>query len=269
LGASILKAGLRLWNAEMENPAAVIKIVRHNLFRPTSLIHEAGHQVAHITGWTEQLASLIEGELAAESMEMAAAWGGWASEIAADIFAFAHTGYASVAALHDILAGKPSFVFNYIPGDPHPICYIRVLLETQMCTHFYGSNGPWNELEYSWKRTYPMASAPDAIRGLLERSIPIMAKIVNISFHKPMRAFNGKSLVEMVDPRQVGPPALADLERSAGGALYTSRHWLSTECLRITALCGYLAATKPARCQEFMKQQEDWMLRLGAALQAV
>ena len=31
-------------------PAAAIKITRHNLLRPTSLIHETFHQVAHLTG---------------------------------------------------------------------------------------------------------------------------------------------------------------------------------------------------------------------------
>ena len=56
LGASILKAGLRLWDGTGVNPVAAIKITRHNLHRPTALIHEAGHQVAHIVGWNEELA---------------------------------------------------------------------------------------------------------------------------------------------------------------------------------------------------------------------
>src|SRR5690606_14261502 len=54
LGASILKAGLRLWDGTSLNPVAAIKITRHNLLRPTALIHEAGHQVAHIVGWNEE-----------------------------------------------------------------------------------------------------------------------------------------------------------------------------------------------------------------------
>ena len=35
LGASILKAGLRLWDGQTESAVAAIKIVRHNLYRPT------------------------------------------------------------------------------------------------------------------------------------------------------------------------------------------------------------------------------------------
>jgi hypothetical protein len=36
LGASILKAGLRLWDRTSINPVAAIKITRHNLYRPTA-----------------------------------------------------------------------------------------------------------------------------------------------------------------------------------------------------------------------------------------
>ena len=57
LGASILKAGLRLWDGGDLSPVAAVKITRHNLLRPTAAIHEAGHQVAHITGWNDELAS--------------------------------------------------------------------------------------------------------------------------------------------------------------------------------------------------------------------
>src|SRR5688572_24814646 len=99
LGASILKAGLRLWDGTSLNPVAAIKITRHNLIRPTALIHEAGHQAAHIVGWTEELSSKLATYLEHAPSGVAEIWASWASEIAADAFAFVHTGYASVAAL--------------------------------------------------------------------------------------------------------------------------------------------------------------------------
>src|SRR5918994_7461833 len=122
LGASIMKAGLRLWDDTSMNPVAAIKITRHNLLRPTALIHEAGHQVAHIAGWNEELASALGAGLGDAPAGVAEAWASWASEIAADAFAFVHTGYASVAALHDVLAGEGTFVFQHAAADPHPIC---------------------------------------------------------------------------------------------------------------------------------------------------
>lgn len=51
-------------NGTSEKPATVIKITRYNLYRPTSLLHEAGHQVAHIVGWNEELASALAAGLA-------------------------------------------------------------------------------------------------------------------------------------------------------------------------------------------------------------
>ena len=133
LGASILKAGLRLWDAGAASPVAAVKITRHNLLRPTAVIHEAGHQVAHIAGWNQELSAALSQGLAGSSGELGRRLVGWASEIAADAVAFVHTGFASVAALHDVLAGETSSVFRHTPGDPHPICYLRVLLGVEMC----------------------------------------------------------------------------------------------------------------------------------------
>ena len=47
LGAAILSAGVRLWDAAHPSPAAAIKLTRHNLSFPTAMWHETGHQAAH------------------------------------------------------------------------------------------------------------------------------------------------------------------------------------------------------------------------------
>ena len=120
LGAAILKAGLRLWDGGTLSAVAAVKIAFHNLFRPTALIHEAGHQFAHITGWNENWRRPWRGALPGASREVAEVWGSWASEIAADTFAFAHTGYAAVVGLCDVLSGDEATVFQPRPGDPAP-----------------------------------------------------------------------------------------------------------------------------------------------------
>ena len=267
LGASILKAGLRLWDGSTESLVAAIKIVRHNLYRPTALIHEAGHQFAHIIGWNSELASALETELATESQEVAEVWASWASEIAADTFAFAHTGYAAVAGLHDVLAGGDRFIFRHRIGDPHPISYIRVLLGTQMCRQFFGA-GPWDNLAQAWIRSHSLENARSGVRELLRRSLPLLPKVVELSLTKPMRAFKGRSLVVLLDPQRVQPAALIELEKQAGPALYTSHYWVQTEPVRLLGLTGYRAAILPERAGETLQQQKDWMLRLGKTLQA-
>jgi len=259
LGASILRAGLRLWDGGTLSPAAAIKITRQNLLRPTALIHESGHQVAHILGWNEELAGAL-GQGLAESPEVAEAWAAWSSEIAADCFAFVHTGYGSVAALHDVVSGGAT-VFRRVPADPHPVAYVRVLLGVQMCVRFYGA-GPWDDLARAWVAAYPLRAAEPGTRALVERSLPLLPRIVEICLRTPMRAFGGRPLTAWVDPLRVRPDALAQLARDAGGSI-ASPHWLGRESLRLLALSSLRYATEPERAAEIAKDCEAWMLRLG------
>ena len=73
----------------------------------------------------------------ADSPPVADLWGS-ASEVAADTFAFAHAGYASVAALHDVTPANRPRCSPLRPLDPHPIAYLRVLLNTEMGRRFHG-----------------------------------------------------------------------------------------------------------------------------------
>ncbi len=267
LGASILKAGLRLWDGGEASPVAAIKIVRHNLLRPTALVHEAGHQVAHTVGWNEELAATLAAGLAPYGSALAGVWASWASEIAADAFAFVHTGYASVASLHDVLSGEPSQVLLYVAGDPHPTSYIRVLIGTQMCRHVYGE-GPWDELTASWVALQPLRDADAGTRNLLEGSIRMLPQIASLTLDTPMRAFGGRSIRALVRPEQASPAALQEMSVRLGPALFTSMHWIWTECVRLMALTGLQMATTPAETAGILNLQEEAMLRLGGALQA-
>ena len=74
LGASILRAGVRLWDRANPSPVAAIKMTRHNSGHPTALLHETGHQVAHLTGWNQELAAALASRLSARSTELAGAW---------------------------------------------------------------------------------------------------------------------------------------------------------------------------------------------------
>jgi hypothetical protein len=268
LGASLLRAGLRLYAGASLSRVAGLKIARQNLHqRPTALVHETGHQIAAILGWNAELAALLDRELGRTSAGVARTWAGWASEIAADTYAFAFTGYGSVAALHDVVSGGPT-VFSLVPGDPHPLAYLRVLLATELTERTFGPSGPWNDLARAWVSSYPLADASPSVRALIEESIPLLGRIAELCLLAPMRAFEGRPLVELVDPLRVRPEALAELERTAGPALTTSPHWVRTEGLRMLALTSYRAATDPERFAEITQQYEDWMLRLGAPLAA-
>ena len=267
-GASILKAGLRLWDGGQTCPVAVIKITHHNLLRPTALVHEAGHQVAHITGWNDELSAAIGRALhdAGTPASTAQAWAGWASEIAADTFAFAHTGFASLAALHDVLAAEPALAFRHIPGDPHPLSYLRVLLVAEMCSHCFDA-GPWDGLAAAWQALHPLALADVETQTLVRDSLPHLRLVARVCLEQPMNAFGGRPLRSLVQPERVSPKAMSDLAERIGPALFTSAHWLWSEPLRIVALTGLKLALAPRDFQPILELQRQSMLRLGGALQ--
>jgi hypothetical protein len=266
LGASMLKAGMRLWDGGAENPVAAIKIARHNLLRPTALIHEAGHQVAFMTGWNRELAETLNTGLQDAPNGVAEAWSSWSSEIAADAFAFVHTGYASVAALHDVLSGEGGVVFQHAEGDPHPISFLRVLLGVEMCRRFYG-DGPWDALAVAWTASYPLQHADARTHRLVADSIPMLPRIVKLTLNSPQRAFKGRALPQLILPERVSPQALKSMDERLGVSLFTSMHWLWTECLRMIALTGWQVGASSAAAIEILRVQKEAMLRLGGAVQ--
>ena len=265
VGASILKAGLRLWDGS-DSPTAVIKATRHNLHPGTALFHESGHQVAHLTGWTEDLAEAFRTKLC-DDRQLAGNWAGWASEIVADVHAFVHTGFAAVASLHDVLAGDDRMVFRFIPGDPHPLAYLRVLLGVEMCRHAYGA-GPWDDLAGAWIEFHPLEHAGEDAAALIRESIPIIPRVAELSLRHPVRGFRGRSICDLVNPDRVNPARLVEMERQLGAALYTSTQWIWTESIRLLALAGLRMATMPDRAAQIVAQQQAWMMTLGGAAQA-
>lgn len=261
LGASVLKSGLRLWDGTVENPVATIKVTRHNLLRPSSIIHEAGHQVAHMLGWTSEAARALHDGLGSASLGKL--WAGWASEVIADAFAHVHTGFAAAVALHDVLDGENETVFRYLPGDPHPIAYVRVLMAIEMCRRTFGE-GPWDRLAATWRVKHRLDQSPRDIRGPLEESVRVLPRIVEVLLYESYRAFGGRPLTWLINPARVSPEALTQLERAAGAAAFTSPYWAWNEAIRLMALTGYRAGTDAQALQRGVTEQEQWMLRLGA-----
>lgn len=247
LGASVLKSNTLLWDQRTESPAAAIKLVLHNQNRPTALIHESGHEVAHIVGWNEELAAKLFDGIHDSSNELAQVWSTWASEIAADAVAFVITGHASIAGLHDVLAGQDAFVFAMRPLDPHPVAFLRILLTIEWARAAFADDihAPWEDMRAAWFQAYPPQNAPPAVQDLIGRSLPLLPRIASIVLNTPMKSFNGRALTDLVDPGRVSPSALRHMEDRVGTSLYTSSHWIWTESLRLLALTGLQFATQP------------------------
>ena len=189
--------------------------------------------------------------------------GAWAigQEIAADAFAFVHTGYAAVASLHDVVAGSTGSVIQYNLGDPHPISYLRVLLGLEMCRQWFGL-GPWDDLETSWTGFYQPRNRSSHGAQVIESCLPVLPQAVAIILKQRYRAFGQKALSDVIDPRRVKPQELYKLEHIAGPGLFTNHGWIWKEALRLLALSGLKIATSEHPADEY-KRQEEWMQKLG------
>jgi hypothetical protein len=256
-GASILRAGVRLWAPGAIMPVAAIKIVRHNLYRPTSLFHETGHQVAHLTGWTDALRDALARALANDD-ELRTMWTPWASEIAADVFAFLHTGYASVAALYDVV-GDTTTIMRWPIGDPHPIGYLRTALGCTFSSACFGAKGPWVALLHAMQTRHPISQAEPTASALIERSLLAMPRIAAACLNAGVPALGRRPMTEVLPPTRVSPEALTQLERTAGNALWSSPHWRQSEGIRIIALAGLREAELPETAPQWIDRARSWL----------
>lgn len=262
LGASILKAGLRLWDRKGINPVAIIKIVRHNLFRPTALIHEVGHQVAYQLDWNQELASALRKGLHSFGQQTANVWSSWASEIAADTFAFVCCGYGAIATLHDVLAGTNGLVFMFHPGDPHPIPYLRVLLGIQMCKQVFGS-GHWDQLAQHWKAQYPLSNAPGTLADWLNNSQPVLEKVAEIVLSQPMEAFQGQSILQLIDTSHLHPHRLNTWGNRYGPINSWPLKELYSNSLQMLALFMHRQTEDGFQNQYHRSEVGNWLMKLG------
>lgn len=261
IGAAILRAGVRLWDGRV-SPAAAIKVTRHNLFRPTSLVHETGHQVAHLIGWNREAAVSIRNVLS-DDPQLAAIWSSWTSEITADCYAFAHCGFGAVAALHDVVANEIETVMHLAIGDPHPISYIRVLLGVAMCREAFGA-GPWDDLAAAWIVIHPLTGARRDAAEVLRRSVPRLPALAQSLLRRQLSCFGARSLVGIVDPTLVSPASLEKLRVSAGASLFSSAHLVRREPLRVLALTGLQVAIDPRRTTDHVDNFARFAQTLGA-----
>ena len=260
IGASILRVGARLWDESL-SPAAAIKMTHFGLCPPTSFVHETGHQVAHLTGWTGELASALHATLDPVSPVAAEIWRGWASEVAADAYAFALLGYAPLPSLASVVDGPTRSVFRLLVGDPHPFGWLRVLLQAALCRDWFGP-GPWDGMAQVWMARHPLNQAPALAAEVARASLPQLPALAHACLRTPMRAFGGLPLSALADPRRVDPAELERFAARAGSSLYTSTYLRRLESMRIlawTALSGMNTTTTP---------MEGWLQSLGGELHA-
>jgi hypothetical protein len=258
LGAAIMKAGLRLWDGST-SPAALIKITYHNLYRPTAVLHECGHQVAHLLGWNRELAETMYNGVKDKSTAAAKVFAGWSSEIAADAIALVCTGFAAVAALHDVVDGEGEAVFMYSEADPHPIAFIRVLLNCAMCRHLFG-HGPWQQMEEQWLANHPLTEAGDEAAGLIEKLMPLLPAVAAAILQTKQAAFGNKPITALADVQKVSPQQLLKQD----GQLQASPFFKAEKMgLQYVALSGYKIGTGLGNIGGELNKMQAFLINTG------
>jgi hypothetical protein len=264
LGASILRAGVRLWDKANPSPAAAIKITRHNLGHPTALLHEVGHQASHQTGWNAELAATFDATLRGRSRELAELWSSWSSEVAADVFAFCLAGWAPVPALANVVDGTSRDVYRLIPGDPHPFPFVRVVFNAALCRSWFGQ-GPWDTTARAWLGRHEPSQHGDVGR-LAALSIGALNELVDVCTRRSFDAFRGAPLSRFADPRRVSPDALAEFAQRAGAALDTSEYLARREPLRVFTYLATQAIADSSNTAVHRARLRDWLGRLDHSL---
>lgn len=263
LGAAILQAGVRLWDSAHPSPAAAIKLTRHNLSFPTAMLHETGHQVAHLTGWNAELAELLHARLTTRSREVAEIWSSWSSEIAADVHAFGQAGWTPAFALSNVVDGSTAAVYRLLPGDPHPYPFVRVLFNVALCRTWFGP-GPWDDLATTWLARHPVERAPVDVAGITRASLEALPDIVSTCTRQPMHAFRGAPFSSVIDPRRVSPRELAAFGATSGEALASSAYLRRRDPLRVFAVLAGRSVEDPSNAGDHRSKLRRWVTDLGA-----
>ncbi len=144
VGASILKAGWVMgWQCEQRG----IKVTSTISTGQRAIMHETGHQMAHILNWNEELSAALNNELTNHAPMVRGSLFEVVERNGGGCIAFVHTGFAAVAALHDVVSGMPHAYLPITSNDPH-LYLLRqgAHMNIEMCRQFYGA-GPWDDLE--------------------------------------------------------------------------------------------------------------------------
>ena len=172
----------------------------------------------------------------------------------------------TVAALYDVVSDAAA-ILRWPVGDPHPIGWLRTALGCAFSSLCFGETGPWAQLLRAMDSHYPVRLADASAQPLLLRSRAAMPRIAAACLSAPVPALGGQPMTAVHDPARVSPEALAELEHSAGKALWTSPHWRRAEGIRIVALAGLREAERPETAPHWINRARSW-LTSGQALAA-
>ncbi|MEO1007507.1 MAG: hypothetical protein AAFX79_02990 [Planctomycetota bacterium] len=218
-GAAIRRARTRLPGGA-PSPVAIVRIPRERMVGTgiaSSLVHEAGHQVA---GLLDLVASLRRDlgrarTARSNSLDPWELWQRWISEILADAWAIGKLGPAATSGLMGVVSLPLAFVFRVGLDGPHPFPWIRVVLSCRVGNTVY-PDPIWSQLERSWRTMYPLDGAPAKTREIVQQLESTMDPFIDrMLSHRVSRA-NGDELRRIVRHGSRTPRALRSSRARVG-----------------------------------------------------
>src|ERR1700734_2969976 len=210
-GGAIRRARTRLPGGD-PSPVAIIKIPHERMIGSgiaSSLVHETGHEAAHLLGLLQPLRALLRWrqQAGAGSAQAWGYWERWISEVVADFWGVAKVGVASTLGLISLVSLPRAFVFRIDIRDPHPTPWIRVKLSCALGRELY-PHPQWELVAKLWEMLYPMDGLDEKQKAVLEgidASIPEFARLL-VNFRP--QALRGKSLKEVMPLEERHPSRL-------------------------------------------------------------
>ncbi len=211
-GGAIRRARTRLPGGD-PSPVAIIRIPHERMIGSgiaSSLVHETGHQGAHLLDLINPLRALIQQRQRARPVvaQAWAFWDRWISEIVADFWGIAKVGIASTLGLMSLVSLPRAFVFRIDTQDPHPTPWIRVQLSCAMGRALY-PHPQWDALARLWELLYPTTGLDQETQTLLAKLTASMAEFVQLLVDFRPKALRGRSLKEVMPLAERQPSRLA------------------------------------------------------------
>ena len=218
-------------------PVAAIKITRHNLWRPTSLVPRNGHQVAHLTGCTEELGSALYSRPRAGFRRHRLELAELGQRGVRDVYAFVLLGYAPLPALATVVDGpsRRSSGCRFatrIRLAWSGVLFNAVLLPFLVRPRPVGRPGPGLDQPPPHSICLPPRSRKSA-----GRAWPYPCRPWRTSAHALRCGPSAASLcTALAHPLSVAPAELARLAERARASLYTSSYLTRLEAMHVLTL---------------------------------
>jgi hypothetical protein len=184
------------------NPFPLVRLPFHRLMNPWSLgavPHEIGHNIhADLKLW-RVTPGLIRGRLAqlGHGAEAQKTWAIWHKEIYADLIGVLLIGPYYIESLFDVVGKSPARVARFRSGAVHPTSYIRPFISTELLRRI-GFEARANAYDAGWRKLYPASVARRLPAHLRRQFRETTAAVVDVLCFKPMGAYGGKMLSQVV-----------------------------------------------------------------------